>query len=118
MNGGLPEGFAALEPFAGWALPTERARHEKSRSAAMAEVQAFYDAMLPLLSEALDHLNSFSLGAMPEPQARLLKLCLALVEAAMAVEMFNDADPPYLMPISRFEPVHDGWPRAWTGRAP
>jgi hypothetical protein len=84
----------------------------------MAEVQAFYDAMLPLLPVALDHLNGFPLGAMPEPQARLLRLCLAMVEAAMAVEMFNEADPPYLMPVARFEPVHDGWPRAWTERAP
>jgi hypothetical protein len=55
---------------------------------------------------------------MPKPQARLLRLCLAMVEAAMAVEMFNEADPPYLMPVARFEPVHDGWPRAWTERAP
>ena len=48
MSGLLPEGFGQLEPFLGWALPTERARHAKAEASSMAEAQAFYDAMLPL----------------------------------------------------------------------
>jgi len=111
MSGGLPGGFAALAAFEDWALATERERHARKSAASLAEVQAFYDAMLPLLPGALDHLNGFALNAMPEPELRLLNLCLALVEAASAVENFGAVNPPYLMPVDRFEPVHDHWAR-------
>jgi hypothetical protein len=109
VSGVLPEGFAGLEPFAVWALPTERARHVAIHSASLAEVKAFYDAMLPVLPSALDHLNGFPLSAMPVPQRRLLDLCLAMAEAAMAVENYGAVNPPYLMPVDRFEPMHDSW---------
>jgi len=112
MSGALPQGFAALEQFAAWALPTERARNAKTNASTMAEVQAFYDAMLRALPGALDYLNGFALDAMPEPEQRLLDLCLAAVEAAMAVEMFGAVNPPYLMPVERFEPMHDAWAAA------
>jgi hypothetical protein len=118
MSGFFPEGFAQLDPFAGWALPTERERHAQKNASSMEEVQAFYDAMLPILPNALDHLNRFPLNDLPEPERRLLDLCLAMVEAAMAVEMFNAVKPPYLMPLERFEPVHDFWPRDWMEAAP
>ena len=75
----------------------------------MAEVQAFYDAMLPILPVALDHLNGFPLAALPEPERRLLDLCLAMTEAASAIENFGAVNPPYLMPVDRFVPVHDSW---------
>jgi len=70
---------------------------------------------LPLfghLPAALDHLNTFKLDGLPEAELRLLYLCLAMVEAAAAVEMFDEVNPPYLMPVERFEPVHDRWPRS------
>jgi hypothetical protein len=63
------------------------------------------------LPAALDHLNGFPLSDLPEPERRLLHLCLAMIEAAMAVEMFQEVNPPYLMPVDRFEPVHDSWAR-------
>ena len=109
MSGALPEGFKQLEPFAGWALSVERERHAAISAASMAEVKGFYDAMLPVLPQALDHLNGFPLDGLPEAERQLLNLCLAMAEAAMAVEMFNEVNPPYLMPVSRFEPVHDRW---------
>jgi hypothetical protein len=109
MSDALPMGFEQLEPFLGLALGTERERHAAISAAAMAEVKAFYDAMLPVLPEALDHLNTFPLAALPERERSLLNLCLAMAEAAMAVEMFDEVNPPYLMPVSRFEPVHDRW---------
>lgn len=112
MSGVFPEGFAQLEPFAAWALPTERARHARKSASSMAEVQAFYDAMLPVLPGALDHLNGFSLDNLPAPERRLLDLCLAMVEAAAAIENFDAVNPPYLMPVERFEPVHDNWEAA------
>jgi hypothetical protein len=107
MSGVLPEGFQELEPFASWALPTERERHAAISAASIGEVKQFYDAMLPVLPEALDHLNAIPLAALPERERTLLNLCLAMAEAAMAVEMFGEVNPPYLMPVSRFEPVHD-----------
>ena len=112
MSAGLPEGFAALEPFAAWALPTERARHAAIQAASLDEVKAFYDTLLPVLPAALDHLNDFPLAALPAPESRLLDLCLAMAEAAMAVENYNAVNPPYLMSVERFEPVHDDWKAA------
>lgn len=109
MSGDLPSGFAQLEPFLGLALPTERERHAAISAASMAEVKAFYDTMLPVLPQALDHLNTLPLDGLPAAERRLLDLCLTMAEASMAVEMFDEVNPPYLMPVSRFEPVHDNW---------
>jgi len=109
MSETLPAGFEQLEPFLGLALATERERHAAISSASLAEVKAFYDAMLPVLPQALDHLNTLPLDALPAAERQLLNLCLAMAEAAMAVEMFDEVNPPYLMPVSRFEPVHDTW---------
>lgn len=111
MSAAFPEAFAALEPFADWALPSERERHARKSRASLAEVRAFYDAMLSALPAVLEHLNRFELAALPEPERRLLDLSLAMVEAAAAIEMFSEVNPPYLMPVERFVPVHDTWPR-------
>ena len=107
----FPERFSALEMFGSWALPTERERHDRKSASSLTEIRAFYDAMLPVLPAALDYLNGFDLNELPTAERRLLDLCLAMVEAAMAIEMFGDADPPYLMSLDRFEPVHDRWAR-------
>jgi hypothetical protein len=117
VSGVFPQAFAQLESFSSWALPTERARHAKTNASSMAEVQAFYDAMLPLLPVALEHLNGFALSDLPAPQRRLLDLCLVMVEAAMTVENFGAVNPPFLMPLDRFEPVHDSWRRGEVGTA-
>jgi hypothetical protein len=109
VRGVFPDGFVGLEAFEAWALPTERERHAKKSGSSFAEVRAFYDAMLPLLPSALDHLNRFALAELPEPERRLLDLCFAMVEAAAAIENFGAVNPPYLMPVDRFEPVHDSW---------
>jgi hypothetical protein len=111
MSDIFPEGFTQLEAFEAWALPTERERHGKKSASSLKEVRAFYDAMLPILPRALDHLNGFALSGLPAPERRLLDLCLAMVEAAAAVENFSAVNPPFLMPLDRFEPVHDSWPR-------
>lgn len=113
----FPDGFGALERFQDWACETELARHAKKGSVPYREVQAFYDAMLPLLPDALDHLNRFDLKALPEPEQHLLRLCLAMIEASMAVELFEDANPKYLMPLERFFPVHDQWRTAAENQA-
>jgi hypothetical protein len=111
VSGVFSQAFAQLESFSSWALPTERARHAKTNASSMAEVRAFYDAMLPVLPAALEYLNGFALSDLPAPERRLLDLCLAMVEAAMVVENFGAVNPPFLMPLDRFEPVHDSWKR-------
>ncbi len=49
----FPAAFAELEPFAEWAIPTERARYAKRVASTMDELQAFYDAAFPRIDDAL-----------------------------------------------------------------
>ena len=85
----LPEPFADLERFVGWALATETERSRKRQSSAMAEIQALYDAMLPRMEAILEYLDPFPLDAMPVEAQRLLHLTLSLAEVAPAVELFK-----------------------------
>ena len=49
----LPEAYRALEAFADtWALPSSDARLHKRMTSSMDEIQAFYDAMLPITERA------------------------------------------------------------------
>jgi len=105
----FPKGFEDLEPYADWAQPTEEGRYNKRHDSPMAEVQAFYDVMIERAGDALQFLNQRPLDDLRPEEQRLLDLCLALTEAAVAVEMFKRPDPPYLMPLSRLRPMHDGW---------
>jgi hypothetical protein len=105
----FPSRFAALEPYRDFARETELDRAETINGRPFSEITAFYETMLPLLPEALDYLNTFDVKALPREEANLLRLCLAMIEASMAVELFEDTDPKYLMPIKRFFPEHDKW---------
>jgi hypothetical protein len=111
MTAVFPARFSTLDRFASWALPQEAERHKKKSAATMAEVREFYDAVLPLLPQVLEYLNEFDVSALPPREQRLLELCLAMVEAAMSIEMFNEVNPKYLMPLDRFVPAHDAWTR-------
>ena len=44
----LPADFADLEPFADWALATEPERYAKRLSSSQAELEAFYNAGMPV----------------------------------------------------------------------
>ena len=103
----LPDGFAELEKFAGWILPTEAARMERRRASRLEDLKALYDAMLPRLEEVLSHLNRFPLGAMPEREARLLALTYALAEITPFVEQYRRVILPELFDESRFVILHD-----------
>lgn len=105
----FPSRFGALEQYSDFARETELDRAETINARPYSEIVAFYGAMLPLLPEALDHLNTFDVKGLPREEANLLRLCLAMVEASMAVELFEDTNPKYLMPIRRFFPEHDKW---------
>jgi hypothetical protein len=84
----LPHGFEDLEPFvACWAGEDPQIRWDRRATAPMAEIRAFYDAMVERADAALAHLQAFDLNAMPAPEARLMRLVLSLAHAAMAVEL-------------------------------
>ena len=101
----LPEEFAALAPWLDWALEPERARTQKRESSSMAEIRAFYDAVLPRLEEMIRHLESFRDGDMPAPQHRLYLISLSLVEVANLVELYKRREAVEACDPLRYEPA-------------
>ena len=102
----LPTQFASLTPFKEWALATETQRLEKRLRSSMADIQAFYDAMLPLAPAILSYLNDFDLAELDEPQQTLMMLSLAEISAA--VELYEQPDHPFGFKMTRFVPG-DRW---------
>jgi len=90
----LPPEFADLEPFAGWAIPTERARYAKRLATTMDELQAFYDAALSRMEEASTYLEQFDVNDLPEDAKRLLWLYCALVTVSFPVEVWRQPKVP------------------------
>jgi hypothetical protein len=90
----LPADFADLEPFADWAIPTERARYAKRLSGTMDELQTFYDAALPRLEEAATYLEQFEMKAMPDDAKHLLWLFCSLVTVSFPVEVWRQPRVP------------------------
>jgi hypothetical protein len=94
MTRQLPPDFADLEPFAEWALPTERERYAKRLSSSMAELQSFYDAALPRLEDAAAHLERLPLDALPADATRLLQLCYSLINVSFPVDAWRQPRVP------------------------
>src|SRR6266571_6076354 len=90
----LPAEFTDLEPFVGWAIPTERARYAKRVSSTMEELQAFYDAAFPRVDDTLAHLEQFSLDALPDDAKRLLWLYCSLMTVSFPVEVWRQPRVP------------------------
>jgi hypothetical protein len=90
----LPSEFAALEPFTEWVLESERERYSKRLASSMEEMQAFYDAAFPLLEQASEHLDTFPLDELPEPERNLLLLMFSLVNVSFPVEVWKQARVP------------------------
>jgi hypothetical protein len=94
MTSQLPREFADLEPFAHWALPTERERYAERLSSTMDELQAFYDAAFPRLEDAAAYLDQFPLDALPDDATRLLQLCYSLINVSFPVEAWRQPGVP------------------------
>lgn len=104
----LPELFQDLEPLApAWALATERERSGKRLSSTMAEIQAFYNTLLPRMDSVIDYLNQFPLENMPADAQRLMYLTLSLAEVAPAVELFKQPSVVDGYDAARFVPMHE-----------
>ena len=94
MPSQLPPEFADLEPFADWALPTERERYAKRLSSTMDELHAFYDAAFPRLEDAAVYLEQLPLDALPEDATRLLQLCYSLINVSFPIEAWRQPRVP------------------------
>jgi hypothetical protein len=94
MSTTLPEGFAALEPFAAtWAMSGSAARAAQRGGSTAAEREAFYAAAKDLLIPALAYLDGKPLAAFTAQDGRLMDLMLALAHVALAVEGLGDDEP-------------------------
>jgi hypothetical protein len=94
MTAVLPAEFADLEPWADWALTTERARYEKRLACSMDELQAFYDAAFPRLDDASAWLERRTLDGIEDDGKRLLWLFAALVTVSFPVEVWRQPRVP------------------------
>jgi hypothetical protein len=94
MPSTLPSDFADLEPFADWAIPTEKARYDKRVASTMDQLQAFYDAAFPRMADAMSYLDQLDLNALPDNAKRLLWLYCALVTVSFPVEVWRQPRVP------------------------
>jgi hypothetical protein len=91
----LPGEFAELEPFASkWCLATERERWAQRLSTPIEDMQAFYDAIFPRVTEAMASCDKFPLDDMPEDAANLLRMIYSFVIVSFAVELWRQPAPP------------------------
>jgi hypothetical protein len=89
----FPAQFAALEPFADWALPSEADRYAKRIASTMEELQAFYDTALPVLESSTEYLQSVPLEGISDQDRNLLRMFAALVTVSFPVEAWHQ---PYV----------------------
>src|SRR6478609_8956992 len=90
----LPPDFADLEPFADWALPSERNRYAKRLDSTMEELQAFYDAAFPRLEDSTEYLKAVELDGISEEDQNLLWLFSSLVTVSFPVEVWRQPRVP------------------------
>lgn len=87
----LPPDFADLERFVpDWVHADAPARMAKRQGSTIAEIKAFYQAMLPRGEAVLACLRGHQLGDLPAEVETLLRLMLMLAEVAPAVEWYDD----------------------------
>jgi hypothetical protein len=88
----LPIDFAELEPFAPtWCLATEPERYARRMASSMGEMQAFYDACLPRVPEAMGYLDRFPLDDLPPQELNLLHLVYSLIMVSLPVEVWHQS---------------------------
>jgi hypothetical protein len=91
----LPSEFADLEPYAAWCLPTEPERYAKRLATTMTDMQAFYDASMGRLEDAIVYLDSrFPLHEMPDDAKALMHLMQSLVMVSFPVECWKQSRVP------------------------
>jgi hypothetical protein len=90
----FPAQFAELESWADWALPSEGERYGKRLDSTMDELQAFYDAVFPVLERSTDYLKSVQLDGISDEDQHLLWLFSSLVNVSFPVEVWRQPRVP------------------------
>lgn len=91
----LPAAFGDLERFAAkWALADINARYEARKASTMAELQDFYDTLVPRAEAAIEYLDQFDLYDMPDEAQRLFWMLAALSGVGFAVDVFRQPTVP------------------------
>ena len=91
----LPTEFSELEPFASkWCLATEPERWATRMSSSMVELQEFYDAIFPRVTDAIAFCDTFPFDDMPDDAVNLLHLVCSFVIVSFAVELWSQPDVP------------------------
>jgi hypothetical protein len=90
----LPPAFADLEPFTQWSLATEKERFALRLASSLDELQAFYDAALPRLDEAVEYLDQFELDDLPADATRLIWMYYSLMTVSFPVEVWRQPRVP------------------------
>ena len=90
----FPAEFADLEPFAAFALPSERERYARRVESTMDELQAFYDAAFARFEEAIAYLDRFPLDSLPDDAQNLMWLYCALVTVSFPIEVWRQPRVP------------------------
>ena len=86
----LPKGFESLEPLVEkWALHTQNERQHQRINSSRGELRYYYDNVLPRLPEILNCVDTYELGQLPPPAARLFALALSLAEIAPHIELYG-----------------------------
>jgi hypothetical protein len=90
MDTSLPEGFSDLEPYvADWALATRAERYAARLDRPFDDLVVFYDALAPKAEEAIAHLDTLNLNALPADATRLLHLLYSFILVSYAVNIFH-----------------------------
>jgi len=101
----LPTEFHDLAPFLDWALGTEKERTQKRMGSSMAEIRAFYNAMLARMGAIVEYLKQFPVENLPAEVQTLFHLSLSLIEVSNAVELYKQPKLPNGFDVARFVPV-------------
>ena len=82
--------FSELDDYiAAWGLPTAHERLARRAQASMAEIRAFYDAIVPQLDDIIGFLNGFPVDDIPEQYRPLAWTALAACEIDDAVNIWH-----------------------------
>jgi hypothetical protein len=103
----LPNDFRDLEPYLGWALPSDDQRIDKRLNSSIEEATAFYDAMLPWFSATMKYLEGVEPETPREEDRALLLLVVAFLEIADTVEHYAPAGTVGPEELRRFKPRYD-----------
>lgn len=113
MTATVDDYLKELEPWVEtWGVMTQAEREVTRRNATSADLQAFYDALVPRMEGIIDVLNRYPIDALPENARTLLNLTLSLAEIAPHVEFYKGSPGvPYAFEEERFISERAHWTR-------